>query len=1193
MENGEQIFKANTYQWFLMFRAYSNGDLAQAHARYLEFQKKMKEANSAIRAANIEGVGTISENPSDIDIINLHTRQTKLKDFAYSIYGEADELIDDPFFQSMSELLGDIIDHSKFQVNYNGEVNSIEYDECGPEYIDKLFQSLIESNDKDSKELTGDPKVDEWVKKYSTYDPSSGKYGFEKENALTNDKWDTLPSEKKEALRHMYEYNFRLMERNFNANTKEGKASQDILNRMNNYFFEKKYSYNNEITATNSAKGLLSLMDKKAHSHEMLEIIAEKHAWFQAPIYSKDAHGNDTNYQLMGNKISLRYEYDKAGISLVFKNEYRENGTTQYSKDYEIGYYTSLSRCIDYVKYQEKLDPECYQHQKELGLTTNLVADFLLAADSSKDMQFIDNMTKNKGESYDKIFVGNPEGMTVSGWGAIVLYNSILSERWYKFNDEAARQEAARMNEFLREGNTEYAGDCYSYYNTAMYQMQTGDLDIESDMSAFDAYLIGLKSEFITWPTAINAMFECANEMNISYMPMDEVSKITSVGYDYEENPRLYDEIRFGMLEGKTLQQRLSCYKYVGENRDRLGVTLNDAALKDLRNIYFSYLKYAENRAINLYSSKKDQTILDELYYILYNNDSTFKKSEDYRRDQSKVAEASAQHPVALFLGKASGDVIIYGGFSAATAGLGGGLEQALGGFTSRVISGTAADIIIKDLPKAITSYMQGEEFADVANEFACEVMLDAIANIGGEAVGGAIKKATDAINTKIGKDFADSFMGAPNKSEFLKNLSNENLTKMVAQMDGKAAAKVLENFDDDGIKAVLNGLSPEKSKYILDELLNSSNAVKVESLSKAFAPEGPSFSEKISKTVAENRDADIVASQTEIASEAELAKTEAVQQASKISKKLADRDIPDNVAVEVNKEATEALRKVGKELGYSEKIADVEGTLAKSIDVTDARNIDDIPKISNQAEPPKIPENSAIKKNVSDGMNPEANGAKIEAEAAFITPNNTSDLNSNATIVIETSHSADGANYSAVKSEGGSDVLDEIKRIDEIEVEFNYNSKYDETEFARQLADQQKGMNELTVQEYLDNRQKYIEQGRAIESNAAQQAARENAYLDKVSELRRNGLSAEEAKLQADEWLKTQAALHNPDQVAGGKITNVGGVGDKGVNSSIGSQWRYRIDAVDEQIQKVAKGMSKAERNSTYLNVNLTYIGE
>ena len=163
-------------------------------------------------------------------------------------------------------------------------------------------------------------------------------------------------------------------------------------------------------------------------------------------------------------------------------------------------------------------------------------------------------------------------------------------------------------------------------------------------------------------------------------------------------------------------------------------------------------------------------------------------------------------------------------------------------------------------------------------------------------------------------------------------------------------------------------------------------------------------------------------------------------------------------------------------------------------------------------------------------------------------------------------------ANYDATMREAlesGEDVLDEIKRIDEIEVEFNYNSKFDEAEFARQLADQQKGMNELTVREYLDNRQKYIEQGRAIESNAAQQAAREKAFVDKVDELQDAGLSLKEAEEQAEKWLDTQAAVHNPDQVAGGYASNVGGVGDKGVNSSISSQWRYRIDDVDAQIKK------------------------
>ena len=147
--------------------------------------------------------------------------------------------------------------------------------------------------------------------------------------------------------------------------------------------------------------------------------------------------------------------------------------------------------------------------------------------------------------------------------------------------------------------------------------------------------------------------------------------------------------------------------------------------------------------------------------------------------------------------------------------------------------------------------------------------------------------------------------------------------------------------------------------------------------------------------------------------------------------------------------------------------------------------------------------------------------------------------------------------------AKGGADV----KRIDEIKVEFNYNSKHDENEFARQLADQQKGMNELTVQEFLDNRDKILEQGRAIEGNAAQQAAKDKALVDKIDELQDAGLSLTEAEAQAQKWLDIQAALHNPDQVAGGYASNIGGVGDKGVHSSIGLQWRYRIDDVDEQI--------------------------
>lgn len=117
-----------------------------------------------------------------------------------------------------------------------------------------------------------------------------------------------------------------------------------------------------------------------------------------------------------------------------------------------------------------------------------------------------------------------------------------------------------------------------------------------------------------------------------------------------------------------------------------------------------------------------------------------------------------------------------------------------------------------------------------------------------------------------------------------------------------------------------------------------------------------------------------------------------------------------------------------------------------------------------------------------------------------------------------------------------------------------------------------------------------HIEQGRAIEGDEAQQAARQEAYAQKVYELMQSGLSSNEAEKQAQKWLDTQAALHNPDQVAGGNASNIGGVGDKVINSSIGSQWRYRIDVIDENIQKIAETMSEVERKSTYLNVNLTY---
>lgn len=150
--------------------------------------------------------------------------------------------------------------------------------------------------------------------------------------------------------------------------------------------------------------------------------------------------------------------------------------------------------------------------------------------------------------------------------------------------------------------------------------------------------------------------------------------------------------------------------------------------------------------------------------------------------------------------------------------------------------------------------------------------------------------------------------------------------------------------------------------------------------------------------------------------------------------------------------------------------------------------------------------------------------------------------------------------------------------------------------EFAHQLAGQQDGLNRLTVAEFLVNRYQYLTlsqrtgDGRDPRGDAAQKLAREKALRDKEIELRRQdrSLTKEQANQQAQQWLAAQAALHEPDQVAGGHAHLVNGVGDARVNSSIGAQWPSRIRGIDQQIRCYATNMNAQEQASTFLNIEL-----
>lgn len=159
-----------------------------------------------------------------------------------------------------------------------------------------------------------------------------------------------------------------------------------------------------------------------------------------------------------------------------------------------------------------------------------------------------------------------------------------------------------------------------------------------------------------------------------------------------------------------------------------------------------------------------------------------------------------------------------------------------------------------------------------------------------------------------------------------------------------------------------------------------------------------------------------------------------------------------------------------------------------------------------------------------------------------------------------------------------------------ECTIEFNNKSGLDEKEFKQQLADQQKGLNELTVDEYLNNRKQYQKNGRASDSTKYQRQARKDAITSKTNEFMKQGMKRSEAKAQAKAWAKGKAALHGPDQIAGGRASNITGLGDAGINSSIGSQWKAdsRIGNLDDYVNKLASGLTQEQMKTTYLDVEL-----
>ena len=171
------------------------------------------------------------------------------------------------------------------------------------------------------------------------------------------------------------------------------------------------------------------------------------------------------------------------------------------------------------------------------------------------------------------------------------------------------------------------------------------------------------------------------------------------------------------------------------------------------------------------------------------------------------------------------------------------------------------------------------------------------------------------------------------------------------------------------------------------------------------------------------------------------------------------------------------------------------------------------------------------------------------------------------------------------------------FERMEQAIIKFKYPENVNaaqKKEFDRQLKAQERGINSQTVAENIKNRREYqlrkaeTGNGRLPEAGIAQQRAREKAITQRIQSNQKKGMNFSEAKREADAWIQTQAALHNPDQIAGGNPLTVSRMGDKNINSSIGGQWSSRVVLLDSAVNQFVQEHPNQDLAQIKMNVKL-----
>ena len=166
------------------------------------------------------------------------------------------------------------------------------------------------------------------------------------------------------------------------------------------------------------------------------------------------------------------------------------------------------------------------------------------------------------------------------------------------------------------------------------------------------------------------------------------------------------------------------------------------------------------------------------------------------------------------------------------------------------------------------------------------------------------------------------------------------------------------------------------------------------------------------------------------------------------------------------------------------------------------------------------------------------------------------------------------------------------VPRISEepIELDMSFKSdKIDVDEFYSQGYMQEDALNNLTVEEYFNNYNSRVHNGRAVAGTEAQKEYRfiaTEVTADNLMEAN-PALSYKEARELATDMYRKSAALHNPDQIAGGDPTQIYAIGGSRENSAFGALWRSgRAEQLHDKVVELTRNMTPEEMKLTRLHV-------